>query len=181
MSRLLGTMLLWLHAKLFNRVPRVHSEPMYRIITLLFASLLSLLSLAAIAGARGEGSFENDDAVDWIAECIQTVGGKMIVEAFTTANDAKYLEAPDGAAAVVAAEIVAAAQGKASPSFPKGLAAWLAQQPRLQIAALTPLAMQALKKVRDPKASELKQLWSEGKKNTWEQKILELERRIGGQ
>jgi hypothetical protein len=154
---------------------------MYRIITLLFASLLSLLSFAAIAGASGEGSFENDDAVDWIVECIQTVGGKMIVEAFTTVTEAKYLEASDGAAAVVAAEIVAAAQGKPSSDFPKDLGTWLERQPRLQIAALTPLALQALKKVRDPKASELKQLWSEAKKNTWEQKILELERRLGGQ
>jgi Domain of unknown function (DUF4259) len=172
---------MWLQVNLLNREHTLHFEPMYRIITLLFASLLSLLSIAAIAGASGEGSFENDDAVDWISECIQTVGGKMIVEALTTAIDTKYLEAPDGSAAVVASEIVAAAQGKASSNFPKDLAAWLERQPRLQIAALSPLALQALKKVRDPKASELKQLWSEGKKNTWEQKIFELERRLGGQ
>jgi Domain of unknown function (DUF4259) len=174
-------MLLWSHVKVPSSVYRLHFYSMNRIIPLLFVSLLSLLSFSAIAGVSGEGSFENDDAVDWISECIQTVGGKMIVEAFNAANEAKYLEAPDGAAAVVAAEIVAAAQGKASPNFPKDLATWLERQPRLQIAALSPLALQALKKVRDPKSSELKQLWSEGKKNSWEQKILELERRLGGQ
>jgi len=150
---------------------------MHRIATLLIALIFPM---SAWAGAWGEGSFENDDALDWIGQCTQSTGTKVVSTTLTAALKAQYIEAPEGSAAVAAAEVVAAAQGKPNPGIPKELRAWLERQPKAELAALSSLARQVLRKVRDPKASELKQLWSEGKSNRWESRIAELEARIGG-
>lgn len=150
---------------------------MHRITTLLVALILPL---SALAGAWGEGSFENDDALDWIGQCTQGIGTKLVSTTLTAALKARYLEAPEGAMAVAAAEVVAAAKGKSNPGLPHELRAWLERQPKTELVALSSLARQVLNKVRDPKVSELKQLWSEGKSNRWESHIAELEARIGG-
>lgn len=148
---------------------------MYRLISL----LLSLfLSASAVAGAWGEGSFENDDALDWTSECAHSSGAKMVHATLNSAVKAKYLEAPEASAAVAAAEVIAAAKGKPSAKLPKELEAWLGRQSKTALANLAPLARQVLKKVLDPKSSELRQLWSEGKKNHWESSITELEARL---
>lgn len=148
----------------------------------IFALLVCVLfSASAHAGAWGEGSFENDASLDWVSECTGSAGAKLVSGTLNAALKAEYLEAPEGSAAVAAAEIVAAARGKPSPDFPKELAVWLARQPKAQLAGLAPLARQALRKVLDPKSSELQQLWAEGKKNRWELRIAELEARLGGQ
>lgn len=144
------------------------------------AFVLSLLfSLVALAGAWGEGSFENDDAMDWVRECTRSIGAKQVVSSLNNAIKAKYLEAPDGSAAVAAAEVVAAAKGKPSAAIPKELSRWLENQSKQEMQALAPLAAQALRKVRDAKSSELKQLWAESKANNWEQRVAELEARLG--
>jgi hypothetical protein len=149
---------------------------MHRIIALLVSLILSS---SAMAGAWGEGSFENDDALDWVSQCTQSTGTKVVAATLTSALNAKYLEAPEGSAAVAAAEVVAAAQGRASSTLPKELRVWLERQSKTEIAALSSMAIQALKKVRNPKSSELKQLWSEGKSKQWESRIAELETRLG--
>ena len=41
----------------------------------LVASLLAVLPLLVHAGAWGEGSFENDDALDWVGQCIKARTG----------------------------------------------------------------------------------------------------------
>lgn len=133
-----------------------------------------------MAGAWGEGSFENDDALDWVSQCTQSAGTKVLAATLTSALKAKYLEAPDGSAAVAAAEVVAATQGRADPALPKELRSWLERQPKAEFAALLPMARQVLKKVRNPKESELALLWSEGKGIRWESRIAELEARLGG-
>lgn len=134
--------------------------------------------MLARAGAWGEGSFENDDAVDWASECARSTGVKMVAAALDTAIKAKHLEAGEGSAAIVAAEVVAAAIGKPNAKLPKELNAWMRRQSKAELQTLVPMARQALRKVLDPKASELKQLWSEGRKNRWESSIAELEMRL---
>jgi hypothetical protein len=138
-----------------------------------------LVSASAHAGAWGEGSFENDASLDWVSECTKSAGAKLVSGTLNAALKAEYLEAPEGSAAVAAAEVVAAARGKPSPDFPKELAVWLERQPKAQLAGLATLARQALRKVREPKTSELKQLWSEGAKNRWDLRIAELAARVG--
>src|SRR2546427_1403137 len=131
------------------------------------ASLLASLVLAstAHAGAWGEGSFENDDALDWMAECTRSNSAAPIQAALDAALHGKAMEAPAGSVAVAAAEVVAAALGKPGPTLPPELRGWSQRQPSEQIASLAPLALKALARVRDPKVSELRQLWVEGKPN----------------
>ncbi len=136
------------------------------------------VSVSALAGAWGDGSFENDDALDWVSQCTQSACVDTISATLNNAINAKFIEASDGAAVVAASEVIAAASGKPSPSLPSELNKWLKKQPSAKLLELAPKARQALARVKDPKASELKQLWSEGKKNEWAKRIQELEARL---
>jgi hypothetical protein len=142
--------------------------------------LLCLLLLStAQAGAWGEGSFENDDALDWVARCTQSSGIALLSLTLNAIVEAEYIEAPDGSAAVAAVEVVAAALGKPSTKLPAELRAWIQRQSADKISQLAPLAKKALGRIQDPKVSELKQLWSEGKPNKWNAAIAELSARLG--
>ena len=146
----------------------------------LIALLFSLLAAAtAQAGAWGEGSFDNDDALDWVAECTHSNGIAPVAQAFRAVLDAKYIEAPLGSAAVAAAEIVAAALGKPSASLPPEVQSWVRKQSAKELSQLAPLARKVLARIQDPKVSELRQLWSEGKPNKWSSVITDLEARLG--
>ena len=149
---------------------------MIRLATL---ALSVFLPLVALAGAWGDGSFENDDAADWSSECVASSGTAFVARTLQAAVSADYLEAPGGSAAVAAAEVVAAASGRPEASLPQELREWVSHQPAHELAALRPLAREALQKVLDPKGSELRQLWSEGKGKHWVQRIAALERRLG--
>lgn len=144
------------------------------------ALTFALAFTGAYAGAWGDGSFDNDDAMDWVGECIQAASPGLVKSAFDRVLGPDVVEAPDASAAIAAAEVVAAALGKPSPSLPANLKAWLAGQPRAQIAAQAVLAERALTKIEDARHSELRQLWSEGKSNQWLNKVQELKSRVGG-
>jgi len=133
---------------------------------------------SALAGAWGDGSFDNDDALDWAAACASSKSTSPVRDALEGALRGKYLEAPEGSAAVAAAEVVAAARGKANPKLPPELAAWIKRQPAQELSRLAPLAEKALTRVRDPKTSELRQLWDEGKPADWLRAIADLESRL---
>lgn len=140
----------------------------------------ALAVTGAYAGAWGDGSFENDDAMDWVNDCVHATSPGVLKVALARVLDADVVEAPDASAAIVAAEVVAASLGKASPAMPVNLKTWLAGQPGAQIAAQAALAQRALTKIEDPRHSELRQLWSEGKANQWLTKVQALRKRIGG-
>jgi hypothetical protein len=144
------------------------------------ASLLAsfVFAAAAQAGTWGDGSFENDDALDWVVDCTKANSIAPVRTALDAALRAKYLDASEGSAAVAAAEVVAAALGRPSPKLPSELNAWIQRQPTDQLARLAPLAQRALFRVKDPKVSELRQLWSEGKPNEWLAVIANLESRL---
>jgi hypothetical protein len=133
---------------------------------------------SARAGAWGDGSFDNDEALDWAATCAAAKSTSPVRDALQGALRGKYLEAPQGSSAVAAAEVVAAARGKPSPKLPAELAAWIKRQPAQELSRLAPLARKALKRVRDPKTSELRQLWDEGKPARWLEAISDLESRL---
>ena len=146
----------------------------------LTALLLSLFVAASVyAGAWGEGSFENDDALDWVAECTNAKSIEPVSLALESVLKGGYIEAPQGSAAIAAAEVVAAAIGKPSSKFPPELQAWVKRMPTKKLAQLAPTAKKALARIKDTKSSELKQLWSEGKQNHWSAVIVELESRLG--
>lgn len=141
-------------------------------------ALCMALSSSAVAGTWGTGSFENDDALDWIGACTGSQGTAAIAATLEAALAAPVLEAPDAAMAVAAAEVVAAARGKRSATLPRALSSWLERQPRAQIAGLAPLAHKALARVGQPKSSELAQLWSAQDARKWTEQMAELAARL---
>lgn len=149
---------------------------MKTIVPLLFSFFIAT---AAQAGAWGEGSFENDAALDWVAECTSAISISPVLHALEAALKDEYIEAPQGSAAIAAAEIVAASIGKPSDKIPGELQSWLRHIPSEQLKRLAPSARKALARIQDPKASELKHLWSEGKPNRWASVVSELESRLG--
>jgi hypothetical protein len=144
------------------------------VITVVFGSAPS----RALAGAWGEGSFENDDALDWVATCAESKSILPVRDVLERALRGKYLDAPDGSSAVAAAEVVAAAKGKPNPKLPAELRAWLNRQRAQALLPLAPLAIRALTRVRDPKTSELRGLWDEAKPAKWLAAMADLESRL---
>jgi hypothetical protein len=148
------------------------------LVSLLLVGTLTLAPNVALAGAWGAGSFDNDDAADWVISCAGQKSIEPVRQALQFALDQKYLDAPFGSNAIAAAEVVAAARGKASPKLPSELAAWTKRQRASALVALTPLALRALARVREPKTSELRGLWDEGDPKKWLQAVAELEARL---
>ena len=113
-------------------------------------------------GAWGTGSFENDDALDFL---VRLEGGSAaIAEALedVTALDAQdYLEAPEASSAIAAAEIVAAAHDGDASQLSETVQAWLeAHRDSVSTPSLLALAHRAVERVLA--RSELKDLWEEG-------------------
>lgn len=126
---------------------------------------LSALIPCAKAGAWESGSFDNDDALDWAGQCVQSKGTSLISATLNSALADDYLEAPNCSAAIAAAEVVAASKGKAIKSFPKELSSWLEQQQKGEIAKLAPIATKAVSRIVNGPKSELRELWQENKKD----------------
>lgn len=144
-----------------------------------FLLLFTLFSCKiCLAGAWGVGSFDNDDALDWSQLCIESKGHAVITSTLQTAMRSGVIEAPEGAMAVAAAEVVAASKGRPNKALPKELADWLSRQPKQEIAKLVPEARKALIRVKDSHDSELRQLWNESTNKQWVNAIAELDARL---
>jgi hypothetical protein len=131
-------------------------------------------------GGWGTGSFENDDATNWLAN-LATIGPADLAKIFTqAADDPAYLEAPAASVVVAAAEVVAALNGSPAAVVPPPIDEWLRKYPRISTPELNTLAVRALERVR--RSSELKDLWLEADGlNDWTSAIRDLQARLGGQ
>ena len=111
-------------------------------------------------GAWGAGSFENDDAMDWVGSLAEGSGDTVLREAFASVavTDDRYLQAGDCAIAIAAAEAVAAARGRPTGSLPEEVTAWVQKKPAVS-ADLLGLAKAAVDRV--VRKSELQELWDE--------------------
>lgn len=111
-------------------------------------------------GHWGPGSFENDDAADFTNDVLR--GGVAMLEPalrpIAEASLREYVEAPQAAQAIAAAEIVAGGLGWPGPGFPEELHAFVNRQSGWDAAALSGIAVRAVKRVRE--ASELRDLAS---------------------
>jgi hypothetical protein len=129
-------------------------------------------------GAWGAGSFENDDAMDWVGELATESGAAALRAAFmavAAAND-DYLEGPDCSIAIAAAEAVAAARGYPSESLPEEVARWVETKP-IVATDLTALAMAAVDRI--VRKSELKDLWDESDSaEAWREAMTDLRKRL---
>lgn len=108
-------------------------------------------------GSWGLDPFDNDDAGDWSWTLEDGAGPEALRDAFAAV--ATPSEDPaDGANAVAAASLVAAARGVAV-TIPESMQQWLAAQDVPTVAALAPEAVAALDAVLS--GSELAALWDE--------------------
>jgi Domain of unknown function (DUF4259) len=130
-------------------------------------------------GAWGTGSFENDDAADWVAE-LETITPEELTRILVrAADDPEYLEGPGASVAVAAAEVVAALGGAPAVGAPAAITTWTGKHPQAGTAELKAVAVRAVERVR--RNSELKDLWMEADGlNEWIAGLKELQGRLGG-
>jgi Domain of unknown function (DUF4259) len=139
-------------------------------------------------GGWGTGSFENDEAQDFLGQ-LSTLGVDDLRPILARAADQEgYLEAPESSAAVAAAEavaaLVAAAKDETFPaSTPRQIVEWIRKNATSKSSAPVPLdlvdlARRAVARVRTN--SELKDLWLEAEGlNEWSASLRGLEARLG--
>jgi hypothetical protein len=129
-------------------------------------------------GAWGAGSFENDDAMDWIAELEDEgliVAGAALQEIIEVADE--YLEAPACSAALAAAEVVAALRGHPAADLPEEVAAWIAAHPGDPGEDLVAVARRAVDAIAAD--SELAELWGESADQAgWQSAVTDLQTRL---
>ncbi|PHR66814.1 MAG: hypothetical protein COA55_09010 [Alcanivorax sp.] len=127
-----------------------------------------------LVGAWSEDNFGNDDAGDWVFELEKSKGLDVLMNPINRVlSEEAYLESPDCAEALAAAEVIAASVSGDTSFIPKELGVWLEKKQgvlfgkRPQIDATH--AMKALAAVKKILAgSELQELWEEGGENgTW--------------
>ena len=128
-------------------------------------------------GAWGTGSFENDDAADWVAG-LRTISPEALTKLLAhAADDPSYLEAPAASVAVAAAEVVAALNGSAAEGAAGEIGEWAKRHSQACTPELKDVAMRAVDRVR--RDSELKDLWMEADGlNDWIGALRELQARL---
>jgi hypothetical protein len=132
-------------------------------------------------GAWGHGTFQNDDALDFLDDVLDGDSGPPeIEEALRVAAEGSsdgILEAPHACAGLAAAELVAAARGAPAPDLPDGAKEWVREQRGL--ARLAALAIRAAERTRAA-GSELRELWDDsGEGDAWLSRVADLVRRLG--
>ncbi|CAN5922775.1 hypothetical protein BH11MYX4_BH11MYX4_12900 [soil metagenome] len=132
-------------------------------------------------GAWGEKAFENDSALDWLAD-LEAEGVdalRDLLASVADTDDEEYLDVDDGAAAIAAAEIVAAARGRGRDRLTKEVIAWLDGNAPDLVAEDLVLACRAVERVVAGN-SELRELWEEGSSDSpWHADVRTLLERLG--
>lgn len=129
-------------------------------------------------GAWGHGGFDNDDALDFVAELAagETWGPAAAALASVIEVGRDYLEAPAASKALAAAEVISAAAGRPSPRLPSEVAAWVART-TAPGRGMIETAHGAVERVL--KDSELRDLWSASPKaSMWQREVEELLARL---
>ena len=127
-------------------------------------------------GAWEVGPFENDTALDWVAD-LRSGGAEAVRVALSSAADG-FLDAREGEEVVAAAEVVASALGEPAPNLPDDVTAWIAtnggQLSREDVA----LARGAMARVVSEE-SELRELWvDDAEDEDWPKVMSDLQRRL---
>ena len=129
-------------------------------------------------GAWGHGGFDNDDALDFVAELAagETWGPAAAALASVIEVGPDYLEAPAASKALAAGEVITAAVGRPPTKLPVEVAAWVARATAPD-RGLIETAHRAIERVL--KDSELRDLWNESPKaSTWRREVEELLARL---
>ncbi len=127
-------------------------------------------------GAWGTGSFENDDAADWVLG-LGKLSPDDLTKILVQGASAEYLEAPAACETIAAAEVVAALKGSPAEGAPPAVVEWAKKHPQAMTPELNAAAVQAMDRVR--KNGELKDLWMEADGlNDWIAAMRELQARL---
>jgi hypothetical protein len=132
-------------------------------------------------GAWGAGSFENDDALDWVAALEESRGLKVVKAALREVMDAGdgYLEVDVASRGVAAAEVVAGLNDAPGDDLPEEVENWIEEQRDRTTVDLAPLALEVLVRIRTK--CELFELWMESPDSkSWLDGIAKLEERLRG-
>ena len=129
-------------------------------------------------GVWGIGHFDNDDAGDWIWELEDDSTLRPVTDALAAVERSEdFLEAPDGAIALAAAEVIAASRGRAAPDLPDNvlqIVQTIALQPGRDLVSR---AIQVVARIADD--SELRDLWEETDDfSEWQLRLNDLMRRL---
>src|SRR5262245_36719927 len=95
-------------------------------------------------GAWETGSFDNDDALDWLVELSESSDLALIAQALHPEEFEGYLEAAECAKILCAGEVLAALHGKPAKDLPDELVEWKAANAKLDP---TPYLAEAIRKV----------------------------------
>ena len=130
-------------------------------------------------GAWGTGSWDNDDACDWVYELEETKDLDLIIQTLKaiTNPEVDYLENTVCCEALAAAEVVAAANSKPGNDLPEEVQTWLAEiHPRIDSSTME-LARRVVKIIGQK--SELLELWQESSNySDWQAAVANLKARL---
>lgn len=112
-------------------------------------------------GAWDTGSFDNDDAMDWLYDLEDSSDTSVLSAALqeVLGKGEDYLEVPECSVGIAAAEIIAALSDNASPKLPDNAKAWVENNADLELGSLITKSLKAVKLIRAD--SELKDVWEE--------------------
>ena len=129
-------------------------------------------------GGWGTGSFENEDAQDFLGQ-LKSLGIDDLRQILARAADqCDYAEARESSVAIAVAEVIAALKGMPASKIPREIADWTSATSGGYSADLDELARRAVSKIRSN--SELKDLWLEADGlNEWSAGLRDLEQRLG--
>ena len=133
-------------------------------------------------GAWGHRNFENDSAMDFVGDFLESPTEVALSDALAIVIDAgadeEYIEVDEASAALAAAEMVAAANGHGSVDLPQDLSAAIKKPGFKPNEKMVKKARKAVSVVL--KESELQELWAEnGEPNEWQEVQSDLLIRLG--
>jgi hypothetical protein len=128
-------------------------------------------------GSWGHSAFENDDALDWVAELEEVENTSILIAAFDAVLEAQedYIEIPEASITISAAEVVAALLGRADTLLPEEVQAWVAGQDKVD-SKIVEKARRAVNRVLED--SELKEVWDDSGSSNWRMSVEGLLRRL---
>jgi Domain of unknown function (DUF4259) len=127
-------------------------------------------------GAWGPGSFENDQAMDWVGELRKSADPGYPLVVLRKLDGAGPLTGRAAETGIAAAEAVAASRGRPAEGVPAGVLDWLRASGARADAAAAGLALRVIDAIEAD--SELSLLWDEGDGSLWRAAIADLRDRL---
>ena len=147
-----------------------------RSVIMVTVTLFSIVPV--LAGAWGVGPFENDPALDWLADLVDQDDTRRVYETLEQATAVPYIDVDIGSAAIAAAEVVAAFRGRPSKNLPKELTSWVGSDRHGPSESQLELARKVVQLVASSEQSELRDLWADVGDEQWQASLGDLQKRL---